>query len=145
MTPTASSPDALARMKRQGQRDTVPELALRRELWQRGLRYRLHSRVPGTRRTIDIAFPGSRVAVFVNGCFWHSCPTHGTRPRANSRWWEEKLESNSERDTDTDKRLSEAGWVSIRVWEHDDPRCAAKDISALVRARGQQRGLSQRA
>jgi DNA mismatch endonuclease (patch repair protein) len=126
--PAASSPAALARMRRQARRDTRPELALRRALWQQGLRYRLHRRVPGTRRTIDVAFPGARVAVFVDGCYWHGCPLHGTAPKANAEWWAEKLAANRARDADTDRRLRAAGWRVLRFWEHTDPADAAAAV-----------------
>ena len=87
-------------------RDTRPEVLLRRELHARGRRFRVALRVPGNnRRTIDIAFTRHRVAVFVDGCFWHSCPTHGTRPTANRDWWATKLAANRARDADTDQLL----------------------------------------
>src|SRR5262245_53641325 len=105
-TPSASSLDALARMKRQGRRDTTPELALRRELHRLGLRYRVNRIVlSGSRRRHDVVFPGARVVVEVRGCFWHSCPLHGTRPKANAKWWQQKLEANRRRDLDTEQRL----------------------------------------
>lgn len=133
MRPGASSTAALNRMKRQARRDTAPELALRRELWRRGLRYRLDRAVlPGLRRRPDIVFGPRRVAVFVDGCFWHSCPDHATIPKANRDWWLAKLQRNVERDRDTDQRLEDAGWVVIRVWEHEDARTAADLISGVL-------------
>lgn len=119
-------------------RDTAPELLLRRELHARGLRYRVVAKVPGNnRRTIDIAFPRQRLAVFVDGCFWHSCPQHGTRPASNSGWWEIKLAANRGRDADTDRRLYEAGWTVLRIWEHESVQDAADKVeAALVRAVG---------
>ncbi|HVM13722.1 MAG TPA: very short patch repair endonuclease [Egibacteraceae bacterium] len=125
-TPAPSSPEALRRMQRQRRADTRPELALRRELHRRGLRYRVDVPVlPGLRRRADVVFPRQRIAVFVDGCFWHACPQHGTSPKANAAWWREKLGANVERDRDTDHRLREAGWTPIRIWEHEDPLHAA--------------------
>jgi DNA mismatch endonuclease, patch repair protein len=124
--PEPSSPEALRRMQRQRRTDTKPELALRRELYRRGLRYRIDVQVlPGLRRRADVAFPRRRVAVFVDGCFWHACPEHGTSPKANAVWWRAKLDANVQRDRDTDRRLEEAGWTPVRIWEHEDPVRAA--------------------
>lgn len=132
--PSASSDEALRRMRRQRRAGTGPELALRRELHRRGLRYRVDVRVlQGLRRRADVAFPRQRVAVFVDGCFWHACPQHGTRPKANREWWSDKLEVNVARDRDTDARLLEAGWTPLRFWEHDDPSEAADVVEQMVR------------
>src|SRR5581483_2722570 len=133
--PRASSPDALRRMKAQRQRDTAAELALRSLLHGKGLRFRVHYRVPDTRRTVDIAFPRLRLAVFIDGCFWHGCPQHGTWPKENAAWWREKIEANRQRDADTDRRLVEAGWQAVRVWEHEDPEDAGRRVEAAVRDR----------
>ena len=116
-------------------RDTAPELALRRALHARGLRYRVTYPVPGNRlRTIDIAFTRAKVAVFVDGCFWHGCPDHGTQPRANAGWWATKLAANAARDRDTDRLLTEAGWTVLRVWEHEAPEVAATRVLDVVAA-----------
>lgn len=137
--PTASSVAAERRMKRQARRDTAVELALRRALHRRGLRYRLQvAALPGLRRRIDIVFTGPRVAIDVRGCFWHACPEHGTQATANASWWAAKLQSNAERDADTERRLREAGWHVIVVWEHDDPDATADLVAALVRKRSGQ-------
>ena len=121
-------------MARQARRDTVPELALRRELHRRGLRFRVDHPLPGMpRRRADVVFPRTRVAVFVDGCFWHVCPLHGTAPKQNGAWWAEKLRRNSERDRDTDERLTVQGWRVVRVWEHESPIAAAQRVEALVR------------
>lgn len=120
-------------MGRQPRRDTAPERLLRSELWRRGLRYRVDHAVVGRRRRVDIAFPGSKVAVFVDGCFWHGCPEHGTLPKTNSEWWAEKLAANIARDRSTDSQLEEAGWTVVRVWEHDAIEAAADRIELLVR------------
>ena len=125
-----------ARMSRQRSRDTDPERALRSSLHRRGLRYRLHRRpVAGLRRQADIVFGPARVAVFVDGCFWHCCPDHATSPKANGDWWATKLAANVARDRDTDERLAAAGWTVVRVWEHEDPTAAAARIAELVRSR----------
>lgn len=114
-------------------RDTKPEVLLRRELHRRGRRFRVIVRVPGNnRRTIDIAFTRQKLAVFVDGCFWHGCPIHGTRPTANHEWWRMKLESNQARDDDTDRLLASAGWVVLRIWEHTDPADAADLVEAAL-------------
>jgi DNA mismatch endonuclease, patch repair protein len=118
------------------QRDTKGEIALRRELHRLGFRFRIHRRpVHGLRREADIVFSSSRVAVFVDGCFWHGCPTHGTWPRANADWWRKKIEANVARDRDTDSRLGDAGWEPVRVWEHERTEEAATRIAAIVRER----------
>lgn len=131
--PEASSDHVRVRMERQARRDTAPELALRKELWRRGLRYRIDHKVVGNRRRVDIAFTRAKVAVFVDGCFWHRCPDHGTLPKSNADWWRAKLDANVARDRDTDARLEEAGWIVIRVWEHDDPTSAADVVEQLIR------------
>ncbi len=108
-------------------------MALRRELHARGLRYRVQFKVTGlSRRTIDIAFTGRRVAVFVDGCFWHRCPVHATFPRSNARWWKDKLDGNVERDRRTDAALGELGWVVVRVWEHEDVVDAADRVARAL-------------
>eukprot|EP01133_Synstelium_polycarpum_P019814 gene19814-23735_t len=109
-------------MSAQRRRDTKPEIALRRELHRRGLRYFVdRAPVKGVRRRADLVFPRRKVAVFVDGCFWHSCPQHATFPKNNAQWWTDKLAANVVRDRDTDARLAEQGWTVIRVWEHEDP------------------------
>lgn len=80
-------------------------------------------------------FTRTKVAVFVDGCFWHGCPEHGLQPKTNADWWRAKLERNQERDQDTDRRLREAGWLPIRVWEHEDPTEAAERVAVVVRKR----------
>jgi DNA mismatch endonuclease (patch repair protein) len=120
-------------MHRQQQKDTAPELSLRRELHRRGLRYRTHFSVIDGRRKHDIVFPGQRIVVEVHGCFWHSCPLHGTEPKKNSAWWAAKLADNRQRDMDTEWRLRTAGWTLITVWEHEVAKDAADAIEMLVR------------
>ena len=117
-----------------GRRDTNPELTLRRALHARGLRFRVAYPVPGLRRrTIDVAFTRARVAVFVDGCFWHGCPEHGTWPKANSRWWVEKISTNQARDRHTTAYLGEIGWQVLRFWDHAAPGAAALAVAATLR------------
>ncbi len=132
-TPAASSPDALRRMRSTRQRDTAAELALRRLLHGAGLRFRVDRPVlSGVRRRADIVFARAKVAVFVDGCFWHCCPKHRTFPKANAAWWADKLETNRRRDLDTNRRLRRAGWHVERVWEHERPLSAAARVAAVV-------------
>lgn len=136
--PPASSPSVSARMARQATRDTAPEISLRRELHRRGLRFRVGQRpVPKLRGTPDIVFGPARVAVYVDGCFWHSCPQHATQPASNRDWWKQKLARNRERDRTADATLAAAGWVVVRVWEHESPDEAADRVEAIVRGRRQ--------
>lgn len=123
-------------MSQQKHRDTAPELSLRRAMHALGLRYRVEAPLPGMpRRRADALFPKVRIAVFVDGCFWHSCPQHATAPAANGAWWATKLAGNVARDRDTDTRLAEQGWLSVRVWEHEDMAIAASAIRDVVRSR----------
>ena len=123
-------------MSRQRRRDTWPELLIRRELHRRGLRYRVSRRVVlGLRSAPDIVFGPAKVAVFVDGCFWHGCPQHATWPASNAEWWRTKIERNQQRDLATDAVLSAAGWEVIRIWEHDDPVEAADLVERIVRRR----------
>ncbi|GAA1283396.1 hypothetical protein GCM10009634_30220 [Saccharothrix xinjiangensis] len=125
--------DVRARMSKQRSRDTEIEVALRRELHRLGLRYRVHRRpVRAVRREADVVFGPAKVAVFVDGCFWHGCPEHGTWPKRNGEFWRAKIEGNRARDANTDRVLDEAGWLAVRVWEHEDPVVAASRVRASV-------------
>jgi len=120
-------------MARVRPRDTRGELELRRALHARGLRFRVDRAVlPDKRRRVDIVFGPTRVAVFVDGCFWHGCAVHGTEPRSNQSFWREKVEANRRRDRDTNERLRNAGWLVIRVWEHENASEAADRINQVV-------------
>jgi DNA mismatch endonuclease (patch repair protein) len=131
-----SSAEVSGRMQRQASRDTAPEVALRSALHRLGLRYRVHVRpISEVRREADVVFRRVRVAVFVDGCFWHGCPDHASWPKANSAWWRDKIETNRARDRDTDARLAEAGWLALRVWEHEPPQDAAQRIASVIRNR----------
>ena len=111
-------------------RDTKPELLVRSLLHERGLRYRVNQRpLPELRRTADIVFRKARVAVFLDGCFWHGCPEHYRQPSTNTRYWSDKVEGNRRRDLETDACLAEAGWTVLRHWEHEDPDFIIKDCT----------------
>ena len=117
-------------------RDTSPELRVRSLVHRRGLRYRVDQRpIPGVRRTADLVFRPTRVAVFVDGCFWHRCPDHGTLPKNNHQWWSEKLCANTERDARTTATLKAEGWNVIRIWEHEPVNEAVDSVAAAVAAR----------
>jgi DNA mismatch endonuclease (patch repair protein) len=134
--PPASSPHTLKVMRRMPRRDTKPELAIRRELHRRGLRYRVDAApLRGLRCRADVVFGPARVALFVDSCFFHSCPEHATVPRANRDWWVEKLRRNVERDARNNRALTDAGWLVIRCWEHEAPAAVADLVEAAVRAR----------
>jgi DNA mismatch endonuclease (patch repair protein) len=124
-------------MQANRRRDSKPELALRSALHRTGLRFRVDHpiRTPGRRPVRpDVVFPVRRVAVFVDGCFWHGCPTHGTQPTTNGSYWAQKIEANRHRDTSTTNTLEADGWTVLRFWEHDDPAEAAKRVAEAVRA-----------
>lgn len=132
----ASSDRTRRRMQSQAQWDTKPELVLRRALRNLGLGYRLQYRPdPSLRTRMDIVFPGAKVAIDVRGCFWHSCPRHGTRPRVNAERWAAKLAGNVERDDANVAALERLGWEVVVVWEHDDHAHRARHIASRVRAR----------
>ncbi|MFI6773976.1 very short patch repair endonuclease [Nocardia sp. NPDC050412] len=114
-------------------RDTRPEKALRSLLHARGFRFRVCVRpVSDVRRTADIVFTRARVAVFVDGCFWHGCPDHYRVPKTNTDYWANKIAGNQRRDQETDFLLREAGWTVIRLWEHIDPGDAAQVVAGVV-------------
>ncbi|MFE6970944.1 very short patch repair endonuclease [Isoptericola sp. NPDC057653] len=116
-------------------RDTKPEVDVRRILHARGLRYRVAYPVPGRpRRTVDIAFTRTKIAVFLDGCFWHGCPDHGTLPTANRAWWVAKLGANAARDQDTTTLLENQGWLVLRFWEHEGAESVAGAVAAAVTA-----------
>lgn len=139
-TSYASSPGVRSRMQLQSTRDTAPEMALRRILHSMGLRYRVdRAPLPGLRRRADLVFGPAKVAVFVDGCFWHGCPEHETTARANADYWGPKIQRNRDRDADTDAQLREAGWHVVRVWEHEDPAVSARRIIASVHRRSPNR------
>ncbi|MFJ8627859.1 very short patch repair endonuclease [Kitasatospora sp. NPDC093550] len=117
-------------------RDTQPELALRRLVHAAGLRYRVAAKpLQGMRRSADLVFRQTRVAVFVDGCFWHGCPEHFVPPKTNPDYWREKIGRNVQRDRDTDARLAAEGWLVLRFWEHESPAACAPTVVEQVRQR----------
>jgi DNA mismatch endonuclease (patch repair protein) len=127
-------PAVSVRMSRTRGRDTSAEMAVRRELHRRGLRYRVNYQpVPGLRRTADIVFTRQRIAVLIDGCFWHGCPTH-YRPAtgSRSRFWADKIEGNKQRDIESTQKFIDAGWTVLRFWEHSDPTVVADQIATAV-------------
>lgn len=133
--PYPSSPDVSIRMRANRGRNTGPERVVRSLLHGSGLRYRVHfaARVDqGRPISIDVAFPAIKLAVFIDGCFWHGCNKHRTVPVANASYWGPKLSRNVERDKITTVRLEADGWHVRRYWEHDDPTVVAADIAVVV-------------
>lgn len=115
-------------------RDTNPELSVRRILHAQGLRYRVdYAPAPTSRRRADIVFPRKRVAVFIDGCFWHGCPIHYIAPKANSQFWSDKVSRNRARDLETTALLVSADWTALRFWEHESPEDVAAVIAQNVR------------
>jgi len=134
--PGSSDAALSARMSRLKRRDNGPELAVRRLLHAAGLRYRVAWPVPGQRRrTIDIAFTRLRLAVYIDGCFWHGCPQHLHVPKANHAWWLRKIETNRARDEDVTAQLGSLGWIVMRFWEHEDPAAVATQVRSWVALR----------
>ena len=134
----ASSPGVRRSMRSNRRTDTTPERILRAELHRRGLRFRkdLPIALPVKARIrADIVFPRTKVAVFVDGCFWHQCPVHGTMPKSNVAYWEPKLRANVARDRRVNEVLSEHGWTVVRLWEHEDPTEAADRVAEVVSRR----------
>jgi len=127
--PAASSALVRSRMRNQRRRDTQPELAVRRILHSRGIRYRVDTRPESDLRCkADLVWKGLHLVIFIDGCFWHGCPTHATRPKANQDWWAKKLDGNMERDRRADAELGARGWKVLRFWEHERPEEVADVI-----------------
>lgn len=134
-SPSALSAEVSARMKRVRQRDTKPEMLVRSAVHGLGLRYFVDRRpVGGIRSRADLVFPTHKVAVFIDGCFWHGCPQHATWPKSNAAFWRDKIGANKNRDRETDRKLKAEEWTVIRVWEHEDPEECAEKIAAAVRS-----------
>ena len=135
MTDRLSSVARSRLMGRVRHNGTDPEISLRRALWAAGLRYRLKARsnLPGSP---DILFPGAKLAVFVDGCFWHGCPIHGTLPKTRTEFWKSKISRNRERDAQVDVELVKMGWQVVRLWEHqigdELPMCVAVILSGVT-------------
>ena len=123
-------------MRSMPEHSTGPEMSVRRLLFAKGLRYRVQYPVPGaSRRTIDVAFPRKKIAVFIDGCFWHGCTEHRNIPTHNSAWWKDKIAQNRSRDRDTDKKLGDAGWLILRFWEHDSAELITLEVMQAVELR----------
>lgn len=128
-----SSPAVSSRMSRQAPRDTTAAMAIRRLLHAAGLRYRVNVPAPGMpSRTIDIALTKAKIAIMVDGCFWHGCPEHATQPTASVEWWRAKLAKNMARESETTEHLTAEGWTVLRFWEHERPERVAKRITAFL-------------
>lgn len=134
--PAAISDKVSGNMRSMPEHSTGPEMAVRRLLFQKGLRYRVQYPVPGaSRRSIDIAFSGIKVAIFIDGCFWHGCTEHRNIPSHNRDWWKNKIEQNRLRDRDTDQKLCDAGWYVLRFWEHDPAEWIVSKVQEIVEVR----------
>lgn len=134
--PAAISKAVSGAMRSMPEHSTGPEMAVRRLLHAKGLRYRVQYPVPGApRRSIDIAFPGKKIAVFIDGCFWHGCSEHRNIPAHNRDWWQKKINQNRSRDRDTDEMLRNAGWLVLRYWEHDQADRIVTEVKDVTEAR----------
>lgn len=115
-------------------RDTRPELGIRRLLHRAGLRYLVDQQpTPSVKGRADIVFRRARIAIFIDGCFWHGCPEHYRRPSSNKAYWNDKLQRNRQRDADVDHALRQAGWRVLRYWEHDEPEAVVESIKRALR------------
>jgi DNA mismatch endonuclease (patch repair protein) len=132
--PMPSHPNVTLRMSRNHRRDTKPELRLRRLLHASGARYRVDFRIKADEVTVrpDIVFTRRRLAIFLDGCFWHGCPEHGNVPAHNRTYWMPKLARNRARDEEVTAALTNAGWTVIRAWEHEPTRHIAERVLALL-------------
>lgn len=130
--PTPLSNQVSKQLSRMPVKNTGPEVRLRQAMHAIGLRFRVGAKLPGSP---DVVFTRAKIAVFVDGCFWHACPEHGVLPKNNRAWWSDKLSRNVERDRQKDAELRALGWDVVRVWEHEDPVRAAEAIRMRWRAR----------
>lgn len=129
-------PDARVSQRFSAQKtvDTRPEILLRKALHAHGLRFRIQVPVPGLpRRRIDVALTRVKLAVFVDGCFWHGCPDHSVTPKTNTEWWLNKLARNRDRDRETNEHLARVGWTVLRLWEHIPPEEGANLVEGCYR------------
>ncbi|MBC7276213.1 very short patch repair endonuclease [Nocardioides sp.] len=132
----AATPQTRRSMQSNRGRDTKPELAIRRLVHAAGLRYQVDARpIESLSRRADLVFRKARVAIFIDGCFWHGCPEHHTVARTNASFWAEKVRRTRERDIETTAALEAAGWIAVRIWEHEDPVEAANWVVSIVRTR----------
>jgi DNA mismatch endonuclease, patch repair protein len=117
-------------------KETGPERVVRRFLHRCGLRFRKDQRpIPGLRCAADLVFPRARLCIFIDGCFWHGCPTHFRVPASNSAWWAEKIEANRARDRRNDAILRRDRWYVIRVWEHQVNPGYLAELESRIRRR----------
>lgn len=132
----AASPAVRRNMQANRGRDTAPEMAVRRALHARGLRFRVQYRLPYLRRrSVDIAFTRVKLAIFIDGCFWHQCQTHYVAPKSNAEFWIAKVARNRLRDRETDNILIGNGWLVLRFWEHEEPKNIVNQIGSSYLAR----------
>jgi DNA mismatch endonuclease, patch repair protein len=116
-------------------RDNPRELAFRSALFRKGFRFRVHRRIlKDNRRSADVVFVSAKLAIFLDGCFWHGCPVHGTWPKRNSEWWRNKIEANRTRDREFSRQLKEAGWNVLRIWEHEPLSSAISQAKTALKA-----------
>ncbi len=133
-------------MQAQKTAGTRIEMAVRRLLHSEGYRYRVNCRLlPDHRFKGDIVWRGRRLAVFLDGCFWHGCPLHGTTPKSNREWWEAKIAANRERDRRVNELLSDRGWTVLRFWEHDDPTAVASSVASHLSRGSRERSVDRTA
>ena len=131
----ASSPATRKSMQGNRSRDTKPEMAVRSAVHRRGIRFRVSARSqPELTRTADLVLRKTRIAVFVDGCYWHGCPDHHTQPATNSQYWADKIARNIESDSETTAYLQRAGWTVLRFWEHEDPEAVADQVQEAVQS-----------
>ena len=129
----ASSEAVRRSMRGNRGRDTRPEVAMRSALHAAGLRFRKNYRpLPGSRAVVDVAFTRWKVAVQLDGCFWHGCPEHGSRPATNTDYWDEKLRGNAERDRRLERVLADHGWSVLRFWEHESTGTITSKVSSAL-------------
>ena len=132
----ASSPGVRRCMRGNKSKNTKPELAIRRILFADGFRYRVCARpLPGYRHTADIVFPRRKIAIFVDGCFWHGCPLHYHTPKTHGDFWSTKIKANKDRDAKVDSHLKAAGWTVVHIWEHVSPQDAASEVEKMMLSR----------
>jgi DNA mismatch endonuclease (patch repair protein) len=142
----ASTPAVRRVMQGNKSRDTKPEVAVRSAVHALGMRYRVSARpLRDLRRTADLVFRNARVAVFVDGCFWHGCPQHHAPPKTNADYWATKIRGNKTRDENTTERLRQEGWTVLRFWSHEEPLSVAKQIAGVVATNRRAASRSQEA
>lgn len=131
--PLPKSEVVSAQLSRMPSHSTQPELALRRALHAAGLRFRVNARdLPGRP---DLVLSRARLAIFIDGCFWHACPEHGVMPKSNGEWWRAKLAGNTERDSRKDRQLEELGWIPLHFWEHQPVNLISDIVIEMWKAR----------